>query len=69
MSKSSGIESKAVIDLISDPTAGTEEDKMRLFIIYYLCTDVSEEEYKKFESALTAANCDVKPMAYMKRWK
>ncbi|KOB76304.1 Uncharacterized protein OBRU01_05980, partial [Operophtera brumata] len=58
MSKSSSVESKAVIDLISDPTAGTEEDKMRLFIIYYLCTDVSEDEYKKFEGALMAANCD-----------
>lgn len=69
MSKSSSVESKAVMDLVSDPSAGTEEDKMRLFIIYYLCSDVSEEEYKKFEGALVAANCDVNPMAYMKRWK
>lgn len=69
MSKSSHVESKAIMDLITDPSAGTEEDKMRLFIIYYLCTDMSEDEYKKFEAALAAANCDVKPMAYMKRWK
>lgn len=70
MSKSSSVETKAVIDLIADPSAGTPEDKVRLFIIYYLCTtQIPEEEYKKFENALLAANCDVKPMAYMKRWK
>ena len=70
MSKSTAIESKAVMDLITDTTAGTEEDKIRLFIIYYLCTShISDEEYKKFESALLAANCDIKPMLYMKRWK
>ncbi|XP_041988060.1 protein sly1 homolog [Aricia agestis] len=70
MSKSSGIESKAVLDLIADTSAGTEEDKMRLFIIYYLCTSqMPEDEYKKFETALLGANCDIRPMAYMKRWK
>lgn len=70
MSKSSSVESKAVMDLITDTSAGTEEDKMRLFIIYYLCTSqITEDEYKKFETALLAANCDIKPMAYMKRWK
>ncbi|KAH9642909.1 hypothetical protein HF086_011266 [Spodoptera exigua] len=48
MSKSSGIESKAVMDLISDPSAGTPEDKMRLFIIYYLCTSqIPDDEYKR----------------------
>lgn len=70
MSKSSSVESKAVMDLIADPSAGTAEDKMRLFIIYYLCTSqIPDDEYKKFEAALTNANCDVNPMAYMRRWK
>lgn len=70
MSKSSAVESKAVMDLITDTSAGTAEDKMRLFIIYYLCTSqIPDEEIKKFESALVAANCDVKPLIYMKRWK
>ncbi|XP_048480612.1 protein sly1 homolog [Plutella xylostella] len=70
MSKSSAIESKAVLDLISDPNAGTPEDKMRLFVIYYLCTtEVTEQEFEKFEAALKSANCDVNPMAYMRRWK
>ncbi|CAH2076617.1 unnamed protein product, partial [Iphiclides podalirius] len=70
MSKSSGIENKVVMDLIADASAGTPEDKMRLFIIYYLCTpQITDDEYKKFEAALLAANCDIQPMAYMKRWK
>lgn len=70
MSKSSSVESKAVMDLITDPTAGTAEDKMRLFIIYYLCSaQLPEDEYKKFETALVSANCDIQPMSYMKRWK
>ncbi|XP_063376762.1 protein sly1 homolog isoform X1 [Cydia fagiglandana] len=70
MSKSSGVESKAVIDLIADPSAGTPEDKMRLFIIYYLCTSqIPDDDYKKLESALVAANCDVNPISYMRRWK
>ncbi|XP_073949606.1 sec1 family domain containing Slh [Choristoneura fumiferana] len=69
MSKSV-VESKAVVDLISDPDAGTPEDKMRLFIIYYMCTSqISEDDYKKLESALVAANCDVNPISYMRRWK
>lgn len=70
MSKSSAVESKAVMDLITDSSAGTTEDKMRLFIIYYLCTSqIPDDEFKKFESALVAANCDINPLTYMKRWK
>lgn len=70
MSKSSHVETKSVMDLISDPTAGTPEDKMRLFIIYYLCTaQMPQADYEKFEAALANSNCDIKPMAYLKRWK
>ncbi|XP_004929499.2 protein sly1 homolog [Bombyx mori] len=70
MSKSTAVETKAVMDLITDPSAGTPEDKMRLFIIYYLCTSqFTDDEYEKFEGALVAANCDVKALSYMKRWK
>ncbi|CAD0199893.1 unnamed protein product [Chrysodeixis includens] len=70
MSKSSSVESKAVMDLISDPSAGTPEDKMRLFIIYYLCTSqIPDDEYKRFEAALHGAQCDINPMTYMRRWK
>lgn len=61
---------KSLLDIINDPETGTPEDKMRLFIIYYICTpNMTEVEYKNFESALEAAGCDLLPMAYIKRWK
>lgn len=69
MSKTA-IESKTLLDLLSDPEAGAPEDKMRLFIIYYICTPhISEQDYTKYEAALTNAGCDMHPMVYIKRWK
>uniref|UniRef100_A0A8C3BHK3 Sec1 family domain-containing protein 1 n=1 Tax=Cairina moschata TaxID=8855 RepID=A0A8C3BHK3_CAIMO len=48
---------KSLLDMISDPDAGTPEDKMRLFLIYYISSaqapsEVDLEQYKK---ALTDA--------------
>lgn len=69
MSKTA-VESKTVLDLISDPSAGSPDDKMRLFIIYYICTPhINESDYSKFESALTNVGCDMSAMNYIKRWK
>lgn len=48
---------------------GTPEDKMRLFIIYYICTPhVPEQEYTKFEHMLQEL-CDLSPLPYLQRWK
>lgn len=60
---------KALIDLIQDPDFGSAEDKMRLYIIYYICTNLSETEYKKMEAVLRDAGCDLSPIAYVQRWK
>lgn len=69
MSKTQQLE-KAILDIISDPAAGTVDDKMRLFIIYYICTPhLPEAELKKFEGALVEAGCDLSPLVYIKRWK
>lgn len=58
------------IDILKDAEFGTPEDKMRLFIIYYICTpSVSDSEYAKFETILTELGCDLSPMAYLQRWK
>lgn len=43
---------KSLLDIISDPDAGTPEDKMRLFLIYYISTqqapsEADLEQYKK----------------------
>lgn len=33
---------RSILDIINDPDCGTPEDKLRLFIIYYLCTNISD---------------------------
>lgn len=69
MSKSQQLE-KLIMDIISDAEAGSADDKMRLFIIYYICSNhLSDGELKKFETALLEAGCDLSPLAYIKRWK
>lgn len=65
-----GVEAKLVLDLIADPAAGSAEDKMRLFIIHYICSShFTDDDYQRFETALTTAGCDLRAMAYIKRWK
>ncbi|CAG9761892.1 unnamed protein product [Ceutorhynchus assimilis] len=69
MSKTQQLE-KALLDLIEDKQAGNLDDKMRLFIIYYICAPhLTEADLKKFENALVEAGCDLSPLAYIKRWK
>ncbi|NXE45092.1 SCFD1 protein, partial [Casuarius casuarius] len=62
---------KSLLDMISDPDAGTPEDKMRLFLIYYISSaqapsEVDLEQYKK---ALMDAGCNLAPLSYIKQWK
>lgn len=59
------------LDLIFDSTAGNAEDKMRLYLIHYICegSSMSAEDCKKYESMLIDAGCDMKPLSYIKRWK
>lgn len=61
---------RPLIDVIKDPEFGMAEDKMRLFIIYYICTpNLSDNEYKKYEIILSELGCDMSPMPYLQRWK
>uniref|UniRef100_A0A3B4AIY4 Uncharacterized protein n=1 Tax=Periophthalmus magnuspinnatus TaxID=409849 RepID=A0A3B4AIY4_9GOBI len=62
---------KSLLDIISDPDAGTPEDKMRLFLIFFITapqppTETDLEQYKK---ALLDAGCDLSPLNYIKQWK
>lgn len=67
MSKS--VLDRALQELLQDQEFGSPEDKMRLFIIYYICTSVSDAEYRKFEKILTDSGCDLSPLPYIQRWK
>lgn len=69
MSKTAALE-KSLLDLLVDPASGTPEDKMRLFVIYFICTPfISDVDFKKYENALIEAGCNLAPISYLKRWK
>nr|CAB3265891.1 sec1 family domain-containing protein 1 [Phallusia mammillata] len=60
---------KALLDLINDPVGGTPEDKMRMFLIYFLCQATNETNLDQFTQALEGAGCDMSPIKYIKRWR
>ncbi|XP_055547937.1 protein sly1 homolog [Wyeomyia smithii] len=60
---------RALIEVLRDPEFGTPEDKMRLFVIYYICSNVAEAEYQRLEQVLKECGCDLAPMPYVRRWK
>lgn len=62
---------KSLLDIISDPDAGTAEDKMRLFLIYYItCQQApSEADLEQYKKVLLDAGCDLSPLNYIKQWK
>ncbi|KAG5882114.1 hypothetical protein JTB14_016877 [Gonioctena quinquepunctata] len=69
MSKAQALE-KPLMDILTDPGAGTPDDKLRLFIIFYICLPhLSESDLQKYENALAEAGCDLSPLSYIKRWK
>lgn len=67
MSKS--VLDKSLNDLFQDPEFGSSEDKMRLYIIYYICTNMPESDYRKLEGILQESGCDLSAMPYIQRWK
>ncbi|XP_008396904.1 sec1 family domain-containing protein 1-like [Poecilia reticulata] len=62
---------KSLLDVIGDPDAGTPEDKMRLFLIYYITAQQvpSESDLEQYRKALVDAGCDLSPLNYIKQWK
>lgn len=63
---------KSTLDLILDPLSGSLEDKMRLFLINYLCDNgqvFTPEDIKRLETGLLESGCDLGPYHYIKRWK
>lgn len=61
---------RSVADIISDPECGTAQDKLRLFLIYFLSsTDLSESQVDQFMDLLEASGCDLDAVRYLKLWK
>uniref|UniRef100_A0A3B3Q357 Sec1 family domain-containing protein 1 n=1 Tax=Paramormyrops kingsleyae TaxID=1676925 RepID=A0A3B3Q357_9TELE len=61
---------KSLLDIISDPDAGTPEDKIRLFLIFYITSQQppSEADLDQYKKALMDAGCDLSPLSYIKQW-
>ena len=55
--------------MIRDEEKKDPEDKMRLFLIYYLSIteEISQEDMASYEKALETAGCDLAPLTYIKR--
>nr|CAD7411595.1 unnamed protein product [Timema poppensis] len=61
---------RSIMDLLTDSEAGNPEDKMRLFIIYYLCShSMAEADFDRYAAALQNSGCDLQPLTFIKRWK
>ncbi|ESN94842.1 hypothetical protein HELRODRAFT_115024 [Helobdella robusta] len=61
---------KTIADIISDPEAGTPEDKVRLFIISIICgQNMPESEYKEMCRVLESSGCQLPAIQYINRWK
>ncbi|KAF9334296.1 Vesicle trafficking between the ER and Golgi [Podila minutissima] len=57
-----------ILEAINDPEKKVSEDKMRLFLIYYLSVqeDVPNDVMAEYEDALVKAGCDMAPLRYVK---
>jgi len=61
---------KSIMEVLNDPESGSPDDKMRLFLIFFLCSPtMTDAELDQYSGALQSAGCDLAPLTYMKRWK
>lgn len=61
---------KPLLELLKDPEFGTGMDKIRLFLVYYICsTHLADTELQKLKEVLREANIDLAAMNYLQRWK
>ncbi|OBZ87945.1 Protein sly1 [Choanephora cucurbitarum] len=59
---------QVLLETLRDAEKREPEDKMRLFLIYYLSTveEVPKEDMESYEAALAEAQCDMEPLNYIK---
>ncbi|KAG1138061.1 hypothetical protein G6F37_007982 [Rhizopus arrhizus] len=58
-----------LLEMIRDTEKKHPEDKMRLFLIYYLSTgeEIPKEDMEAYEKALSEVGCDLNPLNYIKK--
>ncbi|KAF4520597.1 hypothetical protein B566_EDAN006008 [Ephemera danica] len=61
---------RGIMDILGNCEGSFPEDKLRLFLIFYICSpSMTEAEFDRYAAALQAAGCDLNPLTYIKRWK
>ncbi|UJR14602.1 hypothetical protein I4U23_001597 [Adineta vaga] len=65
------VQEKSLMEVLSDPAAGTPEDKLRLFLIHYICTPtMTQAELDQYTAVLRGSKCTcIDAISYIKRWK
>lgn len=66
---SKSILDKTPLDIIKDSETGSETDKVRLCLINFLCSSLSDDEINEYEKTLEEAGCDLNAFRYLRRWK
>ena len=61
---------ESVLEILKDPDIGTADDKLRLFIIYYLSTsELPEGELQTYIDTLQGFGCDTSCVTYLAKLK
>lgn len=61
---------RPLLEIIKDTECGSPVDKMRIFLIMYLCSaNMTEAEFSEYATALAEAEADTRALLYLKRWK
>lgn len=57
------------LELIEDQSAGDFNDKLRLLLINYICSNLTSQELADYERVLVNEGVDLAALKYIKRWK
>ena len=57
------------LELMEDQSAGSANDKLRLLLINYICSNLTPAELAEYERVLANESIDLSALKYIKRWK
>ena len=65
-----GVSDKAMLEFLAGAGVANHGDKMRLFLLYYIChANFADVDAAQFLELLQSAGCQTAAFAYIKRWK
>lgn len=60
---------RSISEILREKDKGTADDKMRLFLIYYIYNNVNEDDLEAYKTYLVESGCDLSPLIFIQRWK